>query len=97
MKKYNIVLGSDHAGFDAKEHIKKFLNRIGYKYEDIGTFGRGKVDYPDYAKKIGLAVRKDGNKRGIIVCATGIGATIAANKIPGIRAANVRDAREAKL
>ncbi len=96
-KKKVIVLGADHAGFEVKEYVKKLLQKLGYQIEDVGTYGRKSVDYPDYAARLAEQVKKGRNKRGIITCGTGIGASIAANKIPGIYAALVNDVRDARL
>jgi ribose 5-phosphate isomerase B len=97
MRKPIIVVGSDHAGFEVKEHVKKLLQGKGYRVEDVGTFDRRSVDYPDYAEKLGLRVSGGRNKMGILACGSGIGASIAANKIPGVRAALVHDTRSARL
>ena len=92
-----IVLGADHAGYEIKEFIKEQLTNLGYALEDIGTDSTKSVDYPDFAEKLGLRVAKNPAKKGILTCGTGIGASIAANKIPGIKAALVHDEREAIL
>ena len=91
-----IVLGSDHAGFRIKQFIEGLLVAKGYRVEDVGTWSTASVDYPDFAEKLALRVRGRRGRKGILTCGTGIGASIAANKVPGIRAAlvcNVRDAR----
>lgn len=85
MKK--IALASDHAGFHGKEAIKKTLDEMGLSYEDFGTTSLDSVDYPDYAELVAKAVAKGEYERGILVCGSGIGMEIAANKVPGIRAA----------
>lgn len=97
MKKPVIVLGADHAAYGLKEYIKQLLAGMGYRVEDAGTFSRESVDYPDYAEKVAVRVAKGRNKKGILGCGTGIGAAIVANKIPGVRAALVNDARTARL
>jgi ribose 5-phosphate isomerase B len=97
LNRETIVLGSDHAGFALKEYIKTMLLKMNYQTEDLGTFSKKSVDYPDYAESVALAVRNRKNKKGILTCATGIGSSIAANKIPGIRAALVHNVRMAKL
>ncbi|MDH5661942.1 MAG: ribose 5-phosphate isomerase B [Elusimicrobiota bacterium] len=97
LKRQIIVMGADHAGFEIKEYIKALLLEMNYRVEDVGTFGKKSVDYPDYAERVSLAVRKKKNKRGILACGTGIGTSIAANKIPGIRAALVVDENGARL
>ena len=92
-----IFLGSDHAGFRIKEYIKTLAALKGYRVEDVGTFSTESVDYPDFAEKLALRVRGAGNRKGILTCGTGIGASIAANKIPGIRAALVCGVKDARL
>jgi len=82
-----IALGCDHRGLGLKREIMKFLRQSGYKYEDFGCQGAGAVDYPDFARKVGQAVASGKFDRGILICSTGIGMSIAANKIAGIRAA----------
>jgi ribose 5-phosphate isomerase B len=82
-----IALGSDHAGFALKEWLKQYLVRPGMTIEDMGTNSPESVDYPDYARKVAEAVRDGKADRGILVCATGIGVCIVANKVRGIRAA----------
>jgi ribose 5-phosphate isomerase B len=97
MKKETIVIGADHAGFNAKEFIKKELMKLDYPVEDVGTCSTAPVDYPDYAEKVAVEVKLYKGRKGILTCGTGIGAAIAANKIPGIRAALVESVREARL
>jgi ribose 5-phosphate isomerase B len=92
-----IVLGSDHAGFKIKEFIKGMLSNKNYRFKDVGTYSLESVDYPDFAEKVAIEVRKDKNRKGILTCGTGIGASIAANKIPGIRAALVCNTKDARL
>ncbi len=82
-----IAIGCDHAGFQLKEIIKAKLINEKFDVEDFGTFDEGSVDYPDYAFYVGKAITTNQCQRGILVCGTGIGIGIAANKIPGIRAA----------
>jgi len=81
-----IVIGADHAGFPLKEEVKSFLSELGHRVLDVGTHSLDPVDYPDYAEAVGLALRKGRGKRGILICGSGVGASVAANKIPGIRA-----------
>jgi ribose 5-phosphate isomerase B len=95
--KPRIVLGSDHAGFRIKRFIEKLLLARGYRVEDVGAWSTASVDYPDFAEKLALRVRGGRGRRGILSCGTGIGASIAANKVPGIRAALVCNARDARL
>jgi ribose 5-phosphate isomerase B len=97
-KKETIILSADHAGFDVKEFIKKELLKINYPIEDVGTYNKTtQVDYPDYAERVAVEVKMHKHRKGILACGTGIGASIAANKIPGIRAALVENVRDAKL
>jgi ribose 5-phosphate isomerase B len=92
-----IVIGSDHGGFDLKEHIKRYFNDQKILYEDLGTNSRDSVDYPDFGKKVGHAVNSGTYDFGIVICGTGIGISIAANKVKGIRAALVYDETTARL
>ncbi|MBS1811130.1 MAG: ribose 5-phosphate isomerase B [Acidobacteria bacterium] len=93
-----IAIGSDHAGYEEKETIKKQLEQMGIECEDFGTdSARNSVDYPDFAALVGNAVTSGKADRGILVCGTGIGVSIAANKIPGVRAALAWSAETAKL
>ncbi len=94
-----IAIGSDHGGFELKEEIKTYLTEKGYVVKDFGVQREMSVDYPDIAHPVCMAVLKGEYERGILVCGTGIGISIAANKIPGIRAAlcgNCYSARMAK-
>jgi ribose 5-phosphate isomerase B len=92
-----IILGSDHAGFDLKEKVKMSLDRLGVPYEDVGTHSRASVDYPDYAHRVAEAVETGRFSRGIVLCGTGIGVSIAANRHPGVRAAVAYDEETARL
>jgi ribose 5-phosphate isomerase B len=94
--KPRIVVGSDHAGFRAKETIKQFLIGAGYPVEDVGTFSEESVDYPDYARAVGERVAAGRADLGVLACATGIGVSIAANKVEGIRAALAHDSLTAR-
>ncbi|MGI9953126.1 ribose 5-phosphate isomerase B [Moorellaceae bacterium AZ2] len=91
-----IALGSDHGGYYLKEEIKKFLEEEGVSYRDFGCFSPEAVDYPDYARQVAEAVARGEFERGILCCGTGIGVAIAANKIPGIRAALCHDTFSAR-
>ncbi|MDZ7332658.1 MAG: ribose 5-phosphate isomerase B [candidate division KSB1 bacterium] len=82
-----IALASDHAGFELKMKIKQFLDQLGLSVEDFGTFKTDSVDYPDYGILAARAVSKGKADRGILVCGTGIGMSVVANKVKGIRAA----------
>ena len=92
-----LVLASDHGGFEIKEEIKKHLTEQGYEIEDIGTHSKDSVDYPEYGRKAGEIVAAGGADRGILCCGTGIGISLAANKVKGIRCAVVSDAFSAKM
>jgi len=91
-----IVLGSDHAGFQLKEEIAAYLRERGTKLLDVGTNGPEPVDYPDFAEAVGTPVLEAKADRGIVICGSGIGASIAANKIPGIRAGVCHDTYSAR-
>lgn len=86
-----IALGSDHGGFELKQEIIRFLEENGYEYKDFGCYTEESVDYPVYAKLVGEAVASGECEKGILTCGTGIGISIAANKIRGIRAAVCTD------
>ena len=85
-----IVLGSDHAGFSLKEVLKKYL-APNHRLIDVGTGSEEPVDYPDFAEKIGQAILRGQARRGIFICGSGVGASMAANRIPGIRAGLCHD------
>jgi ribose 5-phosphate isomerase B len=94
-----IAIGGDHRGFTLKELILPFLQKTGYSLQDFGCYSTGSVDYPDIAQKVGEAVASGNSDQGILICSTGIGMSIAANKIKGIRAAlccDVFSARRAR-
>lgn len=95
MKK-TIWIGSDHAGLELKDTIKNELKQT-YDVQDAGPNDTTSVDYPDYAEKVSTAVAKDANAQGILICGSGIGMSIAANKVSGIRAALVHSIETAKL
>jgi len=82
-----VAIGADHAGYEQKEQIKRTLDDLGVNYEDMGTYSCDSVDYPDYAKKVGEAVANGDVDQGLLVCGSGTGMAIAANKVPGVRAA----------
>ncbi len=92
-----VVIASDHAGFQGKEAIKRMLSQWGVEHEDLGTHSEDSVDYPDYAELVAVAVARGEAERGILVCGSGIGMEIAANKVAGIRAALVWNEETAKL
>lgn len=90
-----VVLGSDHAGFELKQNLAGFVRGLGHAVLDVGTTSTAPVDYPDFAEAVGLAVVHGRADRGVLVCGSGVGASIAANKIPGVRAAVCHDAYSA--
>ena len=95
--KPRVALGADHAGFHIKETVRQFLENAGYPLVDLGTWSEESVDYPDYGKAVGDRVAADQADFGIAVCGTGIGMSIAANKVPRIRAAVAHDVNTARL
>jgi RpiB/LacA/LacB family sugar-phosphate isomerase len=86
-----IVLGSDHAGFDLKEDLLTLVRDLGHEVLDVGTNSNAPVDYPDYSEAVGLAVKEGRADRGVLICGSGVGACVAANKMPGIRAGLCHD------
>src|SRR3989454_10492804 len=92
-----IVVGSDHAGFEMKKKIVDFLLEEGdLEVMDVGSYNTDPVDYPDYAEAVGLAIREGRAERGILICGSGVGASVAANKLPGIRAGLCHDTYSAR-
>lgn len=91
-----IALGNDHAGFPLKSHVVKVLNSLGVQIIDHGSYDEHSVDFPDIAKLVCQSVLNGNAYRGIMVCGTGVGACIAANKIPGIRASVCHDIYSAR-
>jgi len=90
-----LYLASDHAGYDLKEKLKKFLTKSKISFKDLGTNSKNVVDYPDYAKKLIKNIKK--NDKGILICGTGTGMVIAANRSKKIRAAGIYDNYTAKM
>jgi RpiB/LacA/LacB family sugar-phosphate isomerase len=86
-----IAIGADHAGFELKESVKALLVRLNHRVLDLGTRSVKPVDYPDFAEAVALAVRDRKAERGILVCGSGVGASVAANKVPGVRAGLCHD------
>ena len=86
-----LVLGSDHAGFSLKQEIADELRGQGHEVLDVGTDSLAPVDYPDFAEAVGRAVVEKRAERGVLICGSGVGASVAANKIPGVRAAICHD------
>ena len=96
-EKKKLAFGTDHAAAGVRNTVKEYLKSIGYEVEDFGFDGEGSCDYPDYAVKVAKAVRAGKADKGILICGTGIGMSIAANKVKGIRAAVCWDEDTAKL
>jgi len=92
-----IAIGSDHAGFEAKEHLKRWLAGHGHEPMDLGTNGEASVDYPDYATLVSHAVVDGDAPLGVLICGSGIGMSITANKIAGIRAAHCTESYQARV
>ena len=91
-----IAIGSDHGGYALKQEIMKHLSTIGLEYKDFGTYSEESCDYPIYGEAVGRAVASGECERGIIICGTGIGISIAANKVHGVRAALCGDCYSAE-
>ena len=92
-----IARGCDHGGYELKEFIKRVLERLGYSYEDFGCNSTESCDYPNFGAAAARAVAEGKCQRGIVICTTGIGISIAANKIKGIRCAHCADCLEAEM
>lgn len=92
-----IAVGSDHRGFQVKTKVVELLRALGHDVSDEGTFGTESVDYPDFAQAVARKVAGHEADRGILICGTGIGMCIAANKVPGVRAATCHDDLTAEM
>jgi len=92
-----VAIGCDHGGFDLKEIVKSVLNELGHEIDDQGCDSPDSVDYPNFAKAVGLLVKEGECDRGILICGTGIGMSMAANRIPGIRAALCHEMFSARM
>ena len=92
-----IALGADHAGYQLKDSLKRLLDEMGVPYEDFGTTNGQSVDYPDFARMVAEGVAGGRFDRGILVCGTGVGMAIAANKVDGVRSAAIVDTDTARL
>ncbi|MDI6787771.1 MAG: ribose 5-phosphate isomerase B, partial [Planctomycetota bacterium] len=97
MIKEKIVIAADHAGFGMKEEIKHLLLTLGYEYDDLGTTDEQSVDYPDFAFRLAEDISSGNHKRGILICNTGLGMAISANKVKGIRAATCHNEFTAQM
>ncbi|MGH9571782.1 MAG: ribose 5-phosphate isomerase B [Candidatus Angelobacter sp.] len=86
-----ITIGSDHAGFELKKLLIDCLQSLGHQMKDVGTHSEAPVDYPDYAEAVALSLLRGESERGILICGSGVGASVAANKVPGIRAGLAHD------
>ena len=93
----NIAIGSDHGGWELKEKIKKYLQKEGIEFEDFGTENTDSCDYPDFGLPVAEAVARGEKTRGILICTTGIGMSMTANKVPGVRAAPCDNVETARL
>ena len=91
-----IAIGADHAGFQLKQDLGAYLRELGHEVIDLGTSNTDPVDYPDFAEAVGKAVLEGRAERGVLICGSGVGASVAANKIPGIRAAVCHDTYSAR-
>ena len=97
MKPKTVAIGSDHRGVELKKEIANELKKQGYQVEDVGPVTEDSCDYPDFAAKVGKSVGSGKSDRGIVICHSGIGMSIAANKIKGVRAALSRTVEDAEL
>ena len=86
-----IAIGADHAGFPLKEEVRQFVESLGHEVLDLGAYSTEPSDYPDFAEAVGRAMIADRAERGILICGSGVGVNVAANKIPGIRACMCHD------
>ena len=92
-----IALASDHAGYTEKERLKELLTQMGVEFEDLGTVSEESVDYPDYARKVAEQVAQGRVEQGVLVCGSGTGMAMTANKVPGVRAAVAWSEETARL
>lgn len=92
-----IAIGSDHAGFELKSEIIRHLKEIGHEVKDFGTYDCSSVDYPDYGQAVAEAVKDSVCEKGIVICGTGLGISMAVSKVPGIRAALCTDCYMARM
>jgi ribose 5-phosphate isomerase B len=97
LRKVKIAIAADHAGYQLKDSLKKLLDEMGVLYEDFGTSNGQSVDYPDFAKAVAEGVAAGAFDRGILICGTGVGMAIAANKVPGVRSAAIVDTDTAQI
>jgi ribose 5-phosphate isomerase B len=86
-----LVIASDHAGFPLKEEVRAHLAQAGHEMIDLGAYNTEPSDYPDFAEKVGLALKRGDAPRGVLICGSGVGVCVAANKMPGVRAGMCHD------
>ncbi|MHB1793994.1 MAG: ribose 5-phosphate isomerase B [Acidobacteriaceae bacterium] len=86
-----IAIASDHAGFELKEEVRRYMTGLGHEVLDLGAFNTEPSDYPDYAEYVGRALHAKNAERGVLICGSGVGVSVAANKMPGIRAGMCHD------
>lgn len=91
-----VAIASDHAGYQMKEEIAAFVQHMGFQVENLGAHSEAPSDYPDFARAVGEAIAEGKADRGLLVCGSGLGAAIAANKVPGVRAGNCADTYSAR-
>ena len=96
-KKYKVVIGSDHAGFELKEYLRVILEEEGHIVRNAGTYDTASCDYPEFAYSVATAVAEGEADLGVLVCSTGIGMSMAANRVAGVRAALVHTGYEAEM
>ncbi len=92
-----VAIGADHAGFELKQHVKQLLTDEGHDVVDVGTDSEESTDYASYARPAARLVAEGDAERGVLVCGSGVGVSIVANKVPGVRAVNAHDPEEAQL
>ena len=92
-----IAIGCDHGGYKLKEEVKRYLDELGIEYKDFGTYSEERTDYPIYAKEVAKAVSNKECDKGILICRSGHGMVITANKFKGVRAANIENTDEARF
>ncbi len=92
-----VAIGCDHAGFEAKEAIKNYLTELGYEVKDFGTYSIDSCDYPEFGFKVANAVKKGECEKGVVICSTGVGISISANKVRGVRCSLCTDEFTAEM
>ncbi|OGI05069.1 MAG: ribose 5-phosphate isomerase B [Candidatus Melainabacteria bacterium RIFOXYA12_FULL_32_12] len=97
MENFEIAIGSDHGGFELKQVIISFLEKNGYKFKDFGVYNNESIDYPVIAREVASSVANNAYQKGILICGSGLGVAIAANKIKGVRAVTCHDTYCARM